>query len=83
MKNLRNFIPKYYHPTNSYIFLYGNCDMEERMNWLDQAYLSKFEEIDFDTTIQYQKPFEKPCISNNTILLAKEAPLQNKKLLIL
>lgn len=80
-EEFKEFHSKYYHPTNSYIFLYGNCDMEERMNWLDQAYLSKFEEIDFDTTIQYQKPFEKPVYQTGYYPLAKEAPLQNKSFL--
>ena len=35
-----NFHRNYYHPSNSYIYLYGNMDMEEKLNWLDQEYLS-------------------------------------------
>ncbi|MCC8138313.1 MAG: insulinase family protein [Clostridiales bacterium] len=34
------FHSKYYHPSNSYIYFYGNMDMEERLNWLDAEYLS-------------------------------------------
>lgn len=80
-EEFKEFHSKYYHPSNSYIFLYGNCDMEERMNWLDEAYLSKFERIDFDTKIQYQKPFDKPVYQTGYYPLAKEASLQNKSFL--
>lgn len=53
------FHRKYYHPVNSYITLYGDMDMEERLNWMDQEYLDHFEEIQIDSEIQYQKPFER------------------------
>lgn len=54
------FHKKYYHPSNSYIYLYGNADMEERLTWLDEQYLSHFENTKVDSEIPYQKPFEKP-----------------------
>ncbi len=54
------FHKKYYHPSNSYVYLYGNADMEERLVWLDEQYLSKFDEQSVDSQIRYQKPFEKP-----------------------
>lgn len=52
-----NFHRKYYHPSNSYIYLYGDMDMEEKLDWLDQEYLSKFEAAPVDSEIRYQKPF--------------------------
>ena len=55
-----NFHKKYYHPSNSYIFIYGNCNMEEKLKYLDDEYLSSFNKIDFDTKIKYQNPFNKP-----------------------
>lgn len=33
----------HYHPANSYLFLYGNCDMDERLRFMDEAYLSRYE----------------------------------------
>ena len=43
-----DFHRKYYHPSNSYIYLYGDMDMEEKLNWLDEKYLSDFDEIEVD-----------------------------------
>lgn len=47
-----NFHKKYYSPSNSYIFLYGNMDFEERLDYLDREYLSKFEKIDVNPIIE-------------------------------
>ncbi len=55
-----DFHKSYYHPSNSYIYLYGDMDIEERLNWLDENYLSDFEEISLNSEIGEQKPFEKP-----------------------
>ncbi|CUX39369.1 insulinase family protein [Clostridium sp. C105KSO13] len=54
-----NFHRKYYHPSNSYIYLYGNMDMEEKLNWLDKEYLSSFEKIEVNSEIGYQRPFDR------------------------
>ena len=37
-----DFHRTYYHPSNSYIYLYGDMDMAEKLNWLDEMYLSRF-----------------------------------------
>lgn len=55
-----NFHRKYYHPANSYIYLYGDMDMEEKLQWLDEKYLSKFEKAEIDSEIRLQKPFDEP-----------------------
>ena len=52
------FHKKYYHPSNSYIYLYGDMDMEEKLDWIDREYLSKFDAQDIDSAIRYQEPFE-------------------------
>jgi len=36
------FHQKYYHPSNSYIYLYGDMDLESKLKYLDEAYLSKY-----------------------------------------
>nr|WP_317283318.1 insulinase family protein [uncultured Sellimonas sp.] len=54
------FHKKYYHPSNSYIYLYGNMNMEEKLNWLDEMYLKDFDKMEIDSKIRFQKPFDKP-----------------------
>lgn len=52
------FHGKYYHPSNSYIYMYGNMDLEERLIFLDEEYLSRFEKITVESAIGIQQPFD-------------------------
>ncbi len=52
------FHKTYYHPSNSYIYIYGDMDMNRTLDWLDQEYLSEFENISVSSEIQIQKPFD-------------------------
>ena len=55
-----DFHGRYYHPSNSYIYLYGDMDMAEKLIWMDEHYLSHFDKIEIDSTLALQKPFDKP-----------------------
>jgi len=52
-----NFHSRYYHPSNSYIYLYGDLDVTEKLNWLDTEYLKDFSDEPVDSEIKYQTPF--------------------------
>jgi len=54
-----DFHSRYYHPSNSYIFLYGDCDMAEKLEWLDKEYLDSFDYLAIDSEVRSQAPFEK------------------------
>lgn len=51
------FHQRYYHPSNSYIYLYGDMDVAESLTWLDEAYLNGYDRLDIDSHIPYQAPF--------------------------
>ena len=53
-----DFHRKFYHPSNSYIYLYGDMDMEEKLRWLDEKYLSDFDTVPVDSAIRFQQPFD-------------------------
>lgn len=55
---------EYYHPVNSYIYLYGDIDVEERLQYLDEEYLSAFDknDVDINADISFQKPFDAPKV---------------------
>lgn len=54
-----DFHRKYYHPSNSYIYLYGDMDMVEKLEFLDKEYLSHFEYIEVDSAIEKAPVFDK------------------------
>ena len=51
------FHQKYYHPSNSYIYLYGDMDVAEKLAFIDEAYLSQYEYLPVDSKIAKQTPF--------------------------
>lgn len=55
-----NFHKTYYHPSNSYIYLYGDMDMAEKLDWLDREYLSRYDRLEADSRIRSQKAFDAP-----------------------
>jgi len=50
-KNFCDFYHKYYYPSNSYIYLYGDMDAEKYMRFISENYLDKFEKKDDVVTI--------------------------------
>lgn len=54
------FHKKYYHPSNSYIYLYGDMDMAEKLEFLDREYLARFDALEVDSQIRVQEGFDAP-----------------------
>ena len=52
-----SFHQKFYHPSNSFIYLYGDVDIAEQLEYLDREYLSAFDKIEVDSEIALQPAF--------------------------
>ena len=74
------FHQTYYHPANSYIYLYGDMDMEENLRWLDEQYLSRYDRKDcpVDSSIPLQKPFTEPVQREITYSVTPEEGTEKK-----
>lgn len=68
-EQFKEFHRTYYHPSNSYIYLYGDMDMAEKLQYIDEQYLSKFEKITVDSEIAEEPAFDAP------VRVVKEIPL--------
>lgn len=67
------FHQRYYHPSNSYIYLYGDMDMAEQLSYIDREYLSKYEALAVDSTLATEPPFEK------SVVVEKEYPIMESE----
>ena len=54
------FHRRFYHPSNSYIYLYGKMDLAEKLAFLDEAYLHAFERKAVDSAVRRQALFTRP-----------------------
>ncbi|MCR4806748.1 MAG: insulinase family protein [Lachnospiraceae bacterium] len=70
------FHREFYHPSNSYIYLYGDMDMAEKLDYIDREYLSNYEEIDIDTSIAFQEAFKEPVRLHKKYSITNEEPLE-------
>ncbi len=77
-EDFKNFHKRFYSPANSYIILYGNMDMEERLEWMDKEYLSNFDVIETDSEIEYQPLFNKPIEKEIYYPIGKDENEENK-----
>lgn len=54
----KSFHEKYYHPSNSFVLLYGDADLNKELQFLDQEYFVNYETSEEKIEIPLQKPFE-------------------------
>lgn len=57
-EKFEDFHRTYYHPSNSYIYLYGDGDMAEKLKYIDEEYLSKYDYKKVESEIKLQEPFD-------------------------
>ena len=70
-----DFHRRYYHPSNSFIYLYGDADMAERLNWLDEEYLSAYDSLYIDSELKLQKGFSEMKEVSFAYPVTEEEPL--------
>ncbi len=72
------FHSQFYHPSNSYIYLYGDVDVAERLEYIADNYLNKFDKKVIDSTIKDQKPFDSTHYSSVNYSISKEDDREGK-----
>jgi hypothetical protein len=73
-----DFHQKYYHPSNSYIYLYGDGDVCEHLEYLNTSYLADFDKKEIDSSIASQKPFSKRAELTASYGIASDESTQKK-----
>ncbi|MCR4567826.1 MAG: insulinase family protein [Pseudobutyrivibrio sp.] len=71
------FHSKYYHPSNSYIYIYGDVDIDELLNYFDDKYLRHYDYLEVDSEINMQQPFDKPVVKTIDYPIAADQDVKN------
>lgn len=80
---LKDFHKKYYHPSNSYIFLYGDAPLEEELAFLEENSLKDYTYLEVNSQIDLQPDFKKPIEKTEYYALTEEDDDINKSALII
>lgn len=59
-RKFKSFHSKYYHPSNSYMVIYGSFDIRTTLKILNEEFLSKFDSINLNLTMPPQPRWNKP-----------------------
>ncbi len=59
-RDFLNFHHTYYHPSNAFVYFYGNGDIKTHLDYLADNYLSAFYYHRVDSAIALQPPFDAP-----------------------
>ena len=78
-----DFHRKFYHPSNSYIYLYGNGDIEKQLSFIDENYLSNFDKAQIDSSIGFQEPFKEKSELKTYYPIGKDESDKNRDYLSL
>ena len=82
-ENFLAFHKKYYHPSNSYILLYGNADLNQELEFIDKEYLSKYDVSPDKAEIPLQKPFDIMQEAEKAYAVPDGAPTEDQTFLSL
>lgn len=59
-EQFKNFHATFYHPSNAFIFRYGNLPVTDTLKFLDHNYLGDFDRSEIDSTVTPQPAWNKP-----------------------
>ena len=71
----------YYHPSNSYIYLYGNLNPAEQLEYIDKEYLADYDYLYVPSEIPLQKSFSEPVSYTTYYSVADEEELEKNSIL--
>lgn len=72
-----NFHKTYYHPSNSFIYLYGNIDIDDQLAYLNE-WLDKYEKKDIEINIPKQESLKERAEVVSTYPVVANETLENK-----
>lgn len=76
-----DFHKKYYHPSNSYIYLYGDMNIEEKLRFIDEEYLCHYYYQKVDSQIRMQIEYPEKEVQTYTYSLAESEELEDNTFL--
>ncbi len=78
-----DFHKSLYHPSNSYIYLYGDGDLDSQLKHINEEYLSNFDKIQVDSKIDKQEAFDSINHVNDYYPISKDDKDEDKTYLSL
>ncbi|GAA0776830.1 insulinase family protein [Clostridium subterminale] len=82
-EDFEKFHSKFYHPSNSYIYLYGDQDLDACLKFINDEYLYEFDRIEIPSHIDDVKNFEGMVERTANYSISEDEDEENKAFLAL
>lgn len=82
-ENFIDFYNKYYHPSNSFFYLYGNMNIEECLKHINDEYLSNYDDRKEEIIIHEETSQSKSSLLSDTFSVPVGTKTDNESLLSL
>lgn len=82
-KKFLEYHKRFYHPSNSYIYLYGDMDILDELKFIDENYLCDFDKKSLNIEITKQQPFSEMKAADEYYSIGTEEDTKDKTYLSL
>jgi len=82
-EDFKKFHSKFYHPSNSYIFLYGDQNLEQCLKFINEEYLNDFDRIEIPSHIENVEAFKSMVEKASQYSISEDEEEKNKAFLAL
>lgn len=82
-EDFEKFHSKFYHPSNSYIFLYGDQNLEQCLKFINEEYLQEFNRIEIPSHIENVEAFKSMVEKASQYSISEDEEEKNKAFLAL
>ncbi|HCQ88553.1 MAG TPA: hypothetical protein DIU45_00820 [Clostridium sp.] len=82
-EDFEKFHSKFYHPSNSYIFLYGDQNLEQCLKFINDEYLQGFDRIEIPSYIENVEAFKSMVEKTSQYSISEDEEEKNKAFLAL
>ncbi|WP_454055318.1 insulinase family protein [Clostridium sp. Marseille-Q7071] len=82
-EDFEKFHSKFYHPSNSYIFLHGDQNLEQCLKFINDEYLQEFDRIEIPSYIENVEAFKSMVEKTSQYSISEDEEEKNKAFLAL
>lgn len=82
-ENFEKFHSRFYHPSNSYIYLYGDMNLDKCLKFINEEYLDEFDKIEVSSAIDDAEACDKMVVLRNSYSINEDEEDDNKEFLAL
>ena len=80
-EQLKQFHAQHYHPSNAWFYSYGNFDLTEQLEFVEQQVLNRFDRLKIDSTVPSEIRYKEPLTVKEPFAIEAGTPTEKKSII--